>query len=58
MVEFLLDFAGSSVFDGSPQACRDSMRHVGLQWVTDQACSSLTNHVEVFDGSPTKHVGL
>ena len=30
----------------------------GLQWVSDQACWSLVKHVEVFDGSPIRHVGL
>ena len=41
--------------DWTPQACVSLMglhRHVGLRWVSDQACWSLMKHVEVSDGSP------
>ena len=57
---------GMSVSSGSP------IRHVGLQWVFDEACRSKMKHVEVSDqacwslmkhfvvsdGSPFWHVGL
>ena len=41
--------SGMSVSD---EACR------GLQWVSYQACRSPMKHVEVFNGSPIRHVGL
>ena len=44
--------------DWTLQACRSPMGHVGLRWVSDQACQSLMKHVDVSDGSPIKHVGL
>ena len=41
--------SGMSVSD---IACR------GLWWVSNQACQSPMKHVEVFDGSQIRHVGL
>ena len=58
--------SGMSVYGGS------LIRHVGLQWVfdeacwspmkllevSDQACRYLMKHFVVSDGSPIRHVGL
>ena len=54
-MQFRLDSADMFVSDGSPQACRISMGHVGLRWgmsVFDGACRSLMGM-----SSPIRHIG-
>ena len=48
-------YTGMSVSNGE---CQLQMGHVGFRWVSDQAYWSPMKHVEVFDGSPIRHVGV